>query len=184
MSTAPITAELSAGHHGSMTALSGLFFESLGKVTPVSHDDLPSEYAKLLHHSGHMTVSLEAWHKSPVSVSIKAEATDAASYARHSLLHRTSDGRVVQSGILRIALTELERSVREEIEAGEEPLGRILIRNNLLREVELLALWRIKAGAILAKELTLTPGDTVYGRSARILVEGHTAVELLEIVCP
>jgi hypothetical protein len=67
---------------------------------------------------------------------------------------------------------------------GETPLGRILIRADLLREVELLALWRIAAGPRLASELDLPPGTAVYGRSARILVEGRPAVELLEIVRP
>ena len=85
---------------------------------------------------------------------------------------------------MRIDLDGLPAAVREAIERGGCPLGRILIRSNLLREVELLALWRILAGPKLSEELEVPAGEVIYGRSARILVEGRPAVELLEIVNP
>jgi chorismate-pyruvate lyase len=179
--------EKSGEHLHDAIGLAQAFFEpltDLGSITPVGEADLPPDYLTLLAHSGHMTITLEAWHESLVNVHVEGECREPDRYARHSLLSRQSDGRVVQSGIMRIDLTGLPIAVRREIEVGETPLGRILIRADLLREVELLALWRIAAGPRLARELDLPPGTPVHGRSARILVEGRPAVELLEIVHP
>lgn len=182
-----ITAQQSTDHTQEALSLAGAFFDpisELGEMSPVGEDGLPADYLTLLAHSGHMTITLEAWHETLVDVHVEAEAREPDRYARHSLLSRKSDGRVVQSGIMRIDLTGLPAEVRREIEVGETPLGRILIRANLLREVELLALWRVAAGPQLAREMNCPPGVVVYGRSARILVEGKPAVELLEIVRP
>lgn len=168
-----------------MTALAGVFFprlELLGRLTPVGANELPEDYQALLAHHDHMTVTLEAFHGSLVDVHVKAESKQADSYARKSVLTRQSDGGPVQLGVMRIETRGLPALVREQIEQHSAPLGRILIRNNLLREVELLALWRIDAGPELSDALQAPVGETVYGRSARILVDGHAAVELLEIV--
>ena len=171
-------------------ALAAPFFrplERLGALSPSDESDLPDDARTLLAHRGHMTVTLEAWHESLVDVRVVAEERRPESYARHSLLARRSDDRVVQSGVMRIALSGLPDAVRSAIESGAAPLGRVLIRSNLLREVEPLALWRIEPGATLAEELADAPEgrpSPVWGRSARILVDGRPAVDLLEIVRP
>jgi len=182
-----ITAETSAAQAREAAGLAAAFFDSperLGPLTPVGEADLPADYLTLLAHTGHMTITLEAWHESLVDVRVVREVKEPDRYARHSLLSRRTDGRIVQSGIMRIDLTGLPPQVRGAVELGECPLGRILIRAGLLREVELRALWRIAAGPTLAGELAIRPGAVIYGRSARILVEGRPAVELLEIVRP
>lgn len=182
-----ITAETSAAYTSEVADLAAGFFEpasELGSLTPVGEADLPADYLTLLAHSGHMTITLEAWHESLVDVQVVGEQRASDSYARHSLLTRQSDGRVVQSGVMQIDLRDVPDAARKKIELGVTPLGRILIQNNVLREVELLALWRIAAGPTLAKELAIAPGGVIYGRSARILVKGRPRVELLEIVRP
>lgn len=182
-----VSAEESRSHAEDARSLAAPFFEPLallGELEPVGEAELPADYQTLLAHHGHMTVTLEAWHESLVDVTVAGEHREPDSYARHSLLSRQTDGRVVQSGVMRIDLTDLPMAVRAAIEVGNCPLGRILIRANLLREVELLALWRVAAGPMLASEFGLEPKDVIYGRTARILVEGRPAVELLEIVRP
>ena len=47
---------------------------------------------------------------------------------------------------LGINLADLPEIVKLEIESQALPLGRIMIRHHLLREVELLGLWRVAAG--------------------------------------
>lgn len=158
--------------------------EQLGGIEPVSYEQLPAAYRTLLNHDGHMTVTLEAWHDSPVEVQVVDEVSTEEFYSRHSLLARKSDGRIVQSGIMKIKLAGLPAEAQHAIENGSEPLGRILIRSKVLREVELLALWQIKAGSKLSEELKVAKEEIVYGRTARILVDGNPAVELLEIVTP
>lgn len=171
---------LAAGYYGGLDQLD----QTLGMTIPVASAEMPPAYQKLLSHHAHMTVTLEAWHESLVDVSVLDEVSSELNYSRHSLLSRQSDNRIVQSGIMAIDLSQLPEPVREAIRQGDEPLGRLLIRSKLLREVELLALWKFSAGSLLAKELNLSAGEEVYGRSARILVDSKPAVELLEIVYP
>ncbi len=185
------TPEASATHLEAMNSLAAEYYggvdkldHNLGMVTPVASADMPAPYQTLLSHHAHMTVTLEAWHESLVDVSVLDEVSSELNYSRHSLLSRQTDKRIVQSGIMSIDLSQLPEPVREAIRQGGEPLGRLLIRSKLLREVELLALWKIASGSMLADELNLPIGSDVYGRTARILVDSKPAVELLEIVYP
>jgi hypothetical protein len=66
-------------------------------------------------------------------------------------------------------------------------LGRVLVNHNLLREVELITLWKITPGPALRKHLPSVQsgnGQVVYGRSAQILVDERPTVQMLEIVAP
>jgi chorismate-pyruvate lyase len=185
-SPALLTAEQSATHREDMHQLVGRFFaelSELGTFTAVDSADLPDDYARLLAHHEHMTVSLEQFHGGTVSVHVLKECSCADFYARNSLLSRHSDGRIVQFGIMRIDLAGLRSSVREAIEAHAAPLGRILIEHGLLREVQLLALWRIEPGDVLREKLKLDKGQVIFGRTANIRVSGEPRVDLLEIVC-
>lgn len=187
MSDQLLTADSSTAHREAMESLARPYYEPLGELgqaTPIGPESLDAPNHSLLAHSGHMTTTLESFHDSLVDVHVVAEIRSNEVYQRHSILTRQSDGRVVQSGIMKIALVGLPGPVRDQIAGGDCPLGRILIANNVLREVELLALWRFNTGPTLARELSVDPSAAVYGRSARILVEKRPAVELLEIVRP
>ena len=182
-----ISADSSIKHLSSMESLAADFFDplsKLGQYRPQGNIDLPVDFQTLLSHSSHMTVTLEAFHESLVNVQVVAEKLTGETYSRHSLLTRQSDSRVVQSGIMRLNLSGLPEEVRQEIQAGDCPLGRILIRSGLLREVELLALWQFRPGPQLADQLELSSDHLVFGRSAQIMVGNKATVELLEIVKP
>ena len=73
--------------------------------------------------------------------------------------------------------------MRSDVLARKIPLGRILILNNLFRQVELGALWRVNVGPELRLRAGLNEAST-YGRTALIHVNGAPAIELLEIVIP
>jgi len=172
---------------GSVVRLSSLFYDNLadlGHFQPISADELPAAARTLLAHNDHMTVTLEAVHRSLVDVRPLAEWRDEASYARNSLLTRRSDGAVLQFGIMRIWLADLPREASEQITVQKLPLGRVLIEHNVLREVELITLWRIQPGAVLRQHLHAAPGQPIYGRSAQILVDERPTVQMLEIVAP
>lgn len=162
-----------------------LFYDSsdaLGEFEPILGDEMPAPYPSLLDHHDHMTVTVEAWHNSLVDVRVLSEHRDGNTYAREILLSRQRDGGIVQYGIMRIDLAGLPEIVRMEIESQALPLGRILIRHHVLREVELCGLWKVNPSETLRLKLQNPELTTAYGRSARILVEGIPAVELLEIV--
>ena len=143
---------------------------------------MPEDYARLLAHDEHMTVSLEEFYAGSLSVHVVRESKCTEYYARCSLLSRQSDDRIVQFGVMRIDLAGLPIPVRRAIESHTAPLGRILIEHGLLREVELLALWEIEPGTELNEHLPVSRSP-IYGRSAQIHVEGEPSVDLLEIVC-
>ena len=85
---------------------------------------------------------------------------------------------------MRLATTFLGPEIRREIEEEQTPLGRILIKYNVLRIVRLLSLWKIDPSLELAQFLGLSNLQTCYGRTALIYCNGVPAVELLEIVPP
>jgi hypothetical protein len=168
----------------SASRLATLFYDSLdevGRFEPVLLDMLPDDYRTLLAHHDHMTVALEAFHNSLVDVRALAEWRDDASYARCSLLSRQTDGAVVQFGMMRIWLADLPPAAQNEITSKRSPLGRVLIRHNVLREVELITLWRIAPGVALRRHLQLADKQLIYGRTAQILVDERPTVQLLEI---
>ncbi len=165
--------------------LTRLFFPSLdelGQFEAVDSSDLPEAYQSLLAHNDHMTVTVEAWHNSLVDIRVLAVQSENDSYARNTLLVLQRDASPVQFGLMRISLTGLPEIVRLEIESQALPLGRIMIRHHLLREVEMCQLWRITPGSELQSGLQLADQTPLFGRTARILVDGLPAVELLEIV--
>ena len=169
----------------SASRLATLFYSGLselGQFEPVAVDDLPADSRALLAHNDHMTVALESFHKSSVSVRALAEWRDEASYARASVLSRQTDGAVVQFGIMRIWLGDLPAAAQQEITSKQAPLGRVLIEHNVLREVELITLWKIVPGPVLRQQLQVGGKTPIYGRSAQILVEERPTVQLLEIV--
>ena len=168
----------------SASRLATLFFadlDELGRFEPVTVDRLPDDYRVLLAHHDHMTVALEAFHNSLVDVRAVAEWRDESSYARCSLLSRQTDAAIVQFGIMRIWLADLPAAAQVEITGKKSPLGRVLIRHNVLREVELITLWQITPGPVLRQHLQLADEATIYGRTAQILVDQRPTVQLLEI---
>lgn len=168
-----------------LNELISLFYgdaDALGRFEQVTVHDLPETYRGLLAHSKHMTVTVEAYHGSLVDVRVEAEHIDGDAYARKILLTRQTDGVVVLYGIMRIDLRQVGPAARAEILSRAKPLGRVLIEHKVLREVDLVALWRVRPGPDLAALFGANIESTVYGRTALIYCNGEPAVELLEIV--
>lgn len=156
----------------------------LGRFTHCPSEACPPQYRLMLDHEQHMTVTVERRHASSVDVQVLDSRFSDTSYMRKIILRRQSDRRVVQFGIVRLALAALQPVVREEILAQQIPLGRVLILHNVMRHVQLNALWRVECGEELAELFEAQPGQITYGRTALIYCDGEPAVELLEIVGP
>ena len=170
-----------------LAALVDLFYadaSALGEFEEVASGSLPSPYGELLDHHAHMTVTVERFHGCPVDVHVLDVHTTKTHYSRKITLTRQSDGRIVQFGLVRLCLDFLDPQVRAEIESQTTPLGRVLIKHNVLREVQLISLWKVAAGNDLAKLFGCEAGAASYGRTALIYCNGVPAVELLEIVAP
>ena len=170
-----------------LETLIGLFYgqvDELASFTPRHFSEMPTVYRRLLAHTGHMTVTVEDRHASPVDVHVLQIHQTPTHYSRKILLRRQSDQRVVQFGIVRLALDTLEPPAREEILSQRTPLGRVLIEHGVMRAVQLLGLWEVSCGNELAEHFGTSVGHTTFGRTALIYCNGEPAIELLEIVAP
>jgi chorismate-pyruvate lyase len=147
-------------------------------------DSMPEPYHTLLVHQHHMTVTVEKHHGDLVNVHILARRQQESSYARKIVLSLQKTGRIVQFGIVRINLDLCSPEVREEIVAGQTPLGRVLIEHNVLRRIELTAYLKIDAGPAQMAWFGQTGRATLYGRLGYIHCDEQPAVELLEILAP
>src|SRR5439155_19037055 len=126
----------------------------------------------LLVHNHHMTVTVEAFHGDLVNVRILSRLHAGDSYSRKILLTLQGNGKVVQYGIMRIHFRYCTVAVRDEVLAGMTPLGRILIRHNILRQVQPTAFLRIVPGPALMEMFGLNEQTPTYGRLAYIYCEG------------
>jgi chorismate-pyruvate lyase len=170
-----------------LDSLIAIFYErpdQLAQFEAVSSEQMPDPYRDLLAHDHHMTVTVEAFHQTPVDVQVLSVARDREKYCRRILLRRQSDRSVVQFGIVRIDLSPLLPKVRDQIESQRTPLGHVLIQNNVLRDVESHQMYRVNCGEDLETLFGVSAGELTYGRTALIYCDGEPAVELLEIVTP
>jgi chorismate-pyruvate lyase len=158
--------------------------EFLARSDPMRADEVPPPYHQLLVHEHHMTVTVENHHGEKVDVKILDQRRGANAYARKILLVTQNTHRVVQSGLVRIHLQYCSEAVRDEILAGQKPLGRILIQHNVLRRIEPTSFLRVVPGPAMMEWFGLREPRLTYGRQAIIHCDGKPAIELLEIVAP
>ena len=144
---------------------------------------MPGPYRKMLAHEHHMTVTMEE-HHGPVDVHVLARREVDGLYCRKIVLTKHGTDVPVQFGLVRFDLSTVTEGVRREILDEGTPLGRVLIRHNVLRHIDLGALLRVEAGPGLAKYLAMPAGGVTYGRLATIFCNGKPAVDLLEISGP
>ena len=166
-------------------ALVRLFYGSvaeLGDFQEVDHNELPNACRAMLANDRHMTINLEAHHGSPVEVVVMASGRSETHYWRKILLKRQKDGAVVLFGIVRITRVLLSEEIRDKIESEQIPLGRILIDENVLRNVRLLSLWRIAPCLELRQVFGLSSQRPCYGRTALIYCDNAPVIELLEVI--
>jgi chorismate-pyruvate lyase len=156
--------------------------EDLGRFSEVSPEEMPAPARNLLWHDEHMTVALEAYHDSHVKVRVLESIRTERHYARHVLLSCGPHDKIVQYGIVRLNLAFLDDEVWKELETEEVPLGRVLIKHNVLRHVRLLSLWRVEPGPNLANLFGMAEPETCFGRTALIYCNEVPALEALEIV--
>lgn len=165
--------------------------EAFATFVAVDAAVVPSPARELLDHASHMTVVMERFHGRPLELRVVARIAERPGvddwYAREILLVDRG-GRVVQHGIVRIDLAQVDPDTARRIRAATEPLGRVLIEAGLLRDVRAVALLELHAGARLAALVGLpeTPPPVLYGRVAEIALSGSAApaVQLLETVVP
>lgn len=170
-----------------LTKLTTIFPEAeplFSRVEYIPSSTTPEPYKSLLVHEHHMTVTMERMHGGPVTVQVLDSKYVDDTYSRKITLTREGTGSVVQFGIVRFNFAYVTNAVRDEIVAGDIPLGRVLINHNVLRHIDLGAILRLEAGPELASHFGCDAGQTTYGRLATIFCNGRPAVDLLEVSRP
>jgi len=152
-------------------------------LEPVAAAALPSPWAGLLDHRGHMTAVVEAHHGAAVAVQVLQREHDAATYAREILL-RLPSGRVVQYAVVVIALDRCPPQVRTRILAEREPLGRVLQALSPDLRVEPVGFVRVRVPPALAMLFAVAAGAVAWGRLVRIHHGPACLVEGLEVLAP
>lgn len=147
-------------------------------------EEIPEPYRTLLVHNHHMTVTVEDFYRDRVDVAILESQLLGHEYRRKILLALTGNSRVVQFGLVCIDLSLLSSVVREQIIAGKTPLGRILIENDVLREVRPISYWKVQPNDALRDWFQMTHDEDLYGRIGLITTDGQPAIEVLEILAP
>jgi len=169
--------------------LIGLFYPNVadvGTFKQIPAGIMPGYARTLLSHNEHMTVTVEEFQGCSVDVEVLDVLNSDTHYSRRILLRRQNDGQVVLFGIVRLDFQYVSDDVRQEIESRQIPLGRILIEHNVLRQLQLVGLWKIEPGTDLRRIFKMDAQSplSVYGRTALIYCDGEPAVELLEIIAP
>ena len=87
---------------------------------------LPAVARRLLDHRRDMTSTLADFHGSALRVEILNVAVTEEYYLREVFLRTTATDRVVEYGVLAVALAAFTTTQRAELTAGRTPLGAIL----------------------------------------------------------
>jgi hypothetical protein len=145
--------------------LIGLFYQDVlevGSFKQIPAGILPGYARTLLSHNEHMTVTVEEFHGCPIDVDVQQVLEQDTHYSRKIVLRRQSDQRVVLFGIVRLDFRHVDDDVRKEIVSRQIPLGKILIEHNVLRQLQLVGLWKIE------------PGDDLREKSSRWRLSPHS----------
>ncbi len=172
---------------GSEPDLLSLFPPAAGYIHSallVPGSQVPEPYRSLLVHEHHMTVTVEAHHGGPVDVVVLDRRDQGESYSRMILLALRGTGKIVQFGLVRIHFSFVSPVVREEIRSEKTPLGRILIKHNVLRRIQPIGFLRVVPGNDMVQWFGLQAPEPTYGRLAVLFCDGTPAIEVLEIVAP
>lgn len=149
---------------------------------PVRASDMPKPFSELLVHNDHMTTRLRDHHRRPVELRVLDEVHEDPIYRRKIVLTLAGTDRVVEFGVVRIDFRLMLPATRAEILSHRRPLGDILIRSNLFRQIE--PRWYVKLSARCPTLADFCDAglEQVYGRVGTIYCDGDPAVEMLEVI--
>jgi hypothetical protein len=142
---------------------------------------VPEPFHRLLVHDRHMTVAMEQYHRCQIDVRV-VQRQHNSWYARQIVLHPHGSDRIVQGGIVRIHLNMLDPEVQQAILREDTPLGHVLIKNEVLRHIEVTRYLRIEPGDAMNMWPGFPLNAPAYARLGILHCDGQPAIELFEVV--
>ena len=158
--------------------------DDMPEVRAVSSELIPAPYRSLLVHTSHMTVTVEKYFQESVDIDVLSVVETDDAYARKILLKLQSSGKVVQFGIVHIDLKVLAEPVREQILSKRTPLGRVLIENDVLRDVRPTGFFQVTPSPKMCEWFGLSEPTPTYGRLGVIYTDNNPAIQVAEILAP
>lgn len=150
----------------------------------IQTEELPTFCRELLDHQQHMTTTLERVYGEPVDLHVLKESLNDHFYQRQILLKLRKNQTVVEFGIARLSLDQIPQAVRDEVLGHDAPLGDILIRHDVMREIEPRWFFVVDGGCAWRQHFAASLSGPVYGRMGEIRCNGSPAIEVLEVVSP
>ena len=149
------------------------------EVTP---ERMPEKYRSLLVHDRHMTHALRDHHGCKVDLYVMEKHHVGDLYSRKIFLTRINTVYTVELGLVRLDLRYVAPEVRADIIAAQLPLGAVLTRHNVLRQIQPRWFLHFPASSSVLTWFGSRDKTETYGRLGTIHCNGEPAVEVLEIV--
>lgn len=145
------------------------FYAQEGRDLPpvefVAASDLPENERELLVHDHDMTSTLGEYHHSGLGLNVIAREQSPDYLMRMVVLERLRAPRIpVEFGAIGIRLEFFTEPARQQVLAGERPLGAILEEEGLHYHSAPRAFFRVRSDALIAELLAEREGTILWGR--------------------
>ena len=151
---------------------------------PVAATGLPEPEQRLLVHTHDMTSTLAAFHGSALHVEVIQRQQLDDLYLREVFLRAAAD-RLVEYGVIAIALDRFTAPQQEAIQAGRIPLGGLLHQFQIAFVSAPLGFFSVTAEELKQTGLGAPAGALCYGRFNRLTrPTGEPLAWILEILPP
>lgn len=163
--------------------------EACGAPTQAFHWLAPEEVAPpargLLVHQQDMTSTLAAFHASALRVEVLQQQRIDDLYLREVFLRTCSAGKIVEYGVIAIALEQFDGGQQRAIQAGEIPLGALLHRFAIPFVSSPIAYFSVSTREFAATRLATLSAGTCFGRFNRLArSSGEPFAWIMEILPP
>jgi hypothetical protein len=146
---------------------------------------LPEPARSLLDHTRDMTSTLAAHHGSALRVEVLRCRTEGGLYLREVFLRTQSTDKIVEYGVLAVALAEFSAEARAAIEAGRTPLGAVLHQFKIPFVSAPIGFFTADAASLASTPLAVPVGSVSCGRFNRLATPaGETLAWIMEILPP
>lgn len=147
--------------------------------------DLPEPERGLLEHNRDMTSTLASHHGSALRVEVLRSHTEGGLYLREVFLRTQSADKIVEYGVLAVALAQFSAEARAAIEAGRTPLGAVLHQFKIPFVSAPIGFFTVEAATLTSTSFALPPGTRACGRFNRLATPaGETLAWIMEILPP
>ncbi len=155
------------------------------KFHPRRGTDLPQPERGLLDHDRDMTSTLATHHGSALRVEVLRCHTEDGLYLREVFLRTVNSDKIVEYGVLAVALAQFPAEARVAIEAGRTPLGAVLHQFKIPFVSAPIGFFTVEAATLTSTSFALPPGTRACGRFNRLATPaGETLAWIMEILPP